>query len=69
MYQNCLWILQKMNNTSEHILSNDTLELDCPIYTETSDEWINFFNFWVGGVFQSFVAIPGFIGKFYKLDK
>ena len=56
-----------MNNTDElELLTNDTTSLDCPVYTETSDEWIDFFNFWVGGVFQSFVAIPGFIGKIYS---
>ena len=46
--------------------SENQTNLDCPIYTENSDEWIDFFNFWVGGVFQSFVAIPGFIGKFFN---
>ena len=46
--------------------SENQTNLDCPIYTDTSDEWIDFFNFWVGGVFQSFVAIPGFIGKFFN---
>jgi len=56
----------KMTNFTE-ISSNETLDLDCPVYTETSDEWIDFWNFWVGGVFQSFVAIPGFIAVFRGL--
>ena len=55
-----------MNVTAEEIPSNYTLDLDCSVYTETSDEWIDFWNFWVGGVFQSFVAIPGFIGKIFN---
>ena len=59
--------LEMMNNTDgDEVQTNDTTNLDCPIYTDTSDEWIDFFNFWVGGVFQSFVAIPGFIGKIFN---
>ena len=49
---------------------NDSLEgsdlaakLDCPIYTNTSDMLIDSFNFWVEGVTQTSVAIPGLIGE------
>ena len=59
-------ISKRITCIAEEIPSNETLDLDCPVYTETSDEWIDFWNFWVGGVFQSFVAIPGFIGKIFN---
>ena len=45
-----------MNNTN-------ATDLDCPVYTDTSDEWIQFVSFWVGGVIQTCITIPGFIGK------
>lgn len=51
-----------MNVTNE-MFENSTKKLDCPIYTESGEYMINFFNFWIGGVFQSCIAIPGFLGK------
>lgn len=48
--------------------SNETA-LDCPLYTEKSDEWIDFFNFWVGGVTQTCIAVPGLLGNFEKMAK
>ena len=42
--------------------SNSTL--DCLIYTKDDDDWIDFFNFWVGGVIQTLAILFGFFGKF-----
>ena len=43
--------------------SNHNLTLDCPIYTEDSKYWMEFINFWVGGVLQTLSIIFGFLGK------
>ena len=43
--------------------SNHNLTLDCPIYTEDSKYWMEFINFWVGGVVQTLSIIFGFLGK------
>ena len=60
------------NNTLEYSDYSENLtefgnseidELDCPVYHENSDDWIDFFNFWIGGVLQTGIAIPGFLGK------
>ena len=45
--------------------SNSTL--DCPIYTKEDDEWIDFFNFWVGGVIQTLAILFGFFGKLFTV--
>ncbi len=41
-------------------------DLDCPVYTNNSEGWIDYANFWVSGVTSTCIAIPGFIGEFYK---
>ena len=38
-------------------------DLDCPEYGEYSDYYIGQVNFWVEGVLQTALAIPGLIGK------
>ena len=38
--------------------------MDCPIYTKDSEFWMEFINFWVGGVVQTLFIIFGFLGKF-----
>eukprot|EP00093_Oithona_nana_P006238 06238.XXX_21480_19025_1 [CDS] Oithona nana genome sequencing. len=43
--------------------SNENLTLDCPIYTEDSKYWMEFINFWVGGVVQTLSIIFGFVGN------
>ena len=43
-------------------IQNSTL--DCPIYTKDSEFWMEFINFWVGGVVQTLFIIFGFLGKF-----
>ena len=43
-------------------IQNSTL--DCPIYTKDSEFWMEFINFWVGGVMQTLFIIFGFLGKF-----
>ena len=35
--------------------------LDCPIYTEDSEYWMEFINFWVGGVVQTLFILFGFV--------
>ena len=45
-------------------IQNSTL--DCPIYTKDSEFWMEFINFWVGGVVQTLFIIFGFLGKFVK---
>ena len=37
--------------------------LDCPTYGNKSDHYINEVHWWVEGVFQTTVAIPGLAGK------
>ena len=52
--------------TDNSTMANDEKlmpELDCPVYHETSEDWIDFFHFWIGGVFQTCLAVPGFVGK------
>ena len=46
-----------LNNTTNYT------NLDCPVYGDTSEEWIDFYNFWVSGVLSTCIAIPGFIGE------
>ena len=60
----------QMNETDINSLESNSsaADLDCPLYTETSDDWIDFFNFWIGGVIQSCIAIPGFIGKIPEIE-
>ena len=43
--------------------------LDCPIYTEDSEYWMEFINFWVGGVVQTLFILFGFVGKFWLFTK
>jgi len=47
-------------------MSNNTnnLTLDCPVYTNSSAFLIEQVQFWVEGVIQTCVAIPGLMGKF-----
>lgn len=49
-------------NESEQV-NNLTLALDCPVYNEDGNVWINMFEFWIGGVLQTCIAIPGFVGN------
>ena len=58
--ENIMSILE--NSTETLSLEND--HLDCPVYTNTSSEWIDSFNFWVSGVMSTCIAIPGLIGKY-----
>lgn len=44
---------------------NNTLSLDCPVYGNNSDFYISQVHWWVEGVFQTTVAIPGLAGKLY----
>ena len=37
---------------------------DCPVYTNDSEALIDSYKFWIEGVTQTSIAIPGFIGKF-----
>ena len=48
-----------MNDTSV-----STLELDCPEYGEFSEQHIQALNFWIEGVVQTTLAVPGLIGEF-----
>jgi len=43
--------------------SYENLTLDCPIYANNSEALIDSFKFWVEGVAQTCIAVPGFIGK------
>ncbi len=43
--------------------SNANVTLDCPVYTENDDVTIATVNFWVEGVIQTAVAIPGLLGE------
>ena len=36
---------------------------DCPIYANDSEALIDSYRFWIEGVTQTSIAIPGFIGK------
>ena len=56
--ESCTFNMSLLNN------SNENLTLDCPIYTEDSKYWMEFINFWVGGVVQTLSIIFGFVGKF-----
>lgn len=47
-------------NESESEAGNN---LTCPVYNEDGNVWINMFEFWIGGVLQTCIAIPGFVGK------
>ena len=57
------------NVSQPYDITNDDLDLktledlDCPIYTNNSGDWIEYTNFWVSGVTSTCIAIPGFIGK------
>lgn len=37
--------------------------LDCPVYSNHSHRYIYLVDFWVEGVIQTTLAIPGFLGK------
>ncbi len=53
-----------MNSTgSSNQVEDLAVKLDCPVYDEGSDALIDSCNFWVEGVTQTSVAIPGLIGK------
>ena len=43
--------------------ANSSMSLDCPVYTENSDYYIGQVGFWVEGVIQTAVGIPGIMGK------
>lgn len=43
-------------------MMNDTA-LDCPVYTVYSDYYIAQVNFWVEGVIQTLIGVPGILGK------
>ena len=44
--------------------SNASLvELDCPVYGNNSDYYISEVHWWVEGVFQTTVAVPGLAGE------
>ena len=62
--ENIMSILENSTETVTTILSLENDHLDCPVYTNTSSEWIDSFNFWVSGVMSTCVAIPGLIGKY-----
>lgn len=52
-----------MNSSTPSTMKTSMTSLDCPLYTNTSDQMIDQFNFWVEGVTQTSVAIPGLIGN------
>ena len=56
-------ILENSTYSATTVLSLENEVLNCPVYTNTSSEWIDCFNFWVSGVSSTCVAIPGLIGK------
>ena len=58
--ESCRFNMGLLNNSIE----NSTL--DCPIYTKDSEYWMEFINFWVGGVVQTLFILFGFVGKFVK---
>ena len=60
--ENIMSILENLTET----LSLENNHLDCPVYTNTSSEWIDSFNFWVSGVMSTCIAIPGLIGKYLE---
>ena len=43
--------------------NTSSLALDCPVYGNNSDYYISQVHWWVEGVFQTTVAIPGLAGK------
>ena len=58
--ESCRFSMALLNYSIE----NSTL--DCPIYTKDSEYWMEFINFWVGGVVQTLFILFGFVGKFVK---
>lgn len=68
-----VFFLQDRSNWEKMAVSleNTTqVALDCPVYGPYSDYYIQQVNFWVEGVIQTIVAIPGLIGKLhhYKIQ-
>ena len=59
-------------NDSAMLEAEAAADLDCPEYNNNTSLLIYQFNFWVEGVTQTLVAIPGFLGEsllfvfFYK---
>ena len=60
-------IWRRFNMEHPNMTENSTL--DCPIYTENSEYWMEFINFWVGGVVQTLFILFGFVGKFWAFHK
>ena len=42
---------------------SNTSSLDCPVYGNYSDYYINQVHWWAEGVFQTTIAIPGLAGE------
>ena len=53
------------NNAINYTSVMSLEDLDCPVYTNNSEGWIDCANFWVSGVTSTCIAIPGFIGEHY----
>jgi hypothetical protein len=51
-----------------NITTAENLTLDCPVYTNTSEALIDSFKFWIEGVAQTCIAVPGFIGTAFKVS-
>ena len=43
--------------------NTSSLALDCPVYGNNSDYYISQVHWWVEGVFQTTVAVPGLAGE------
>ena len=52
-----------MAEANDSNTSSLALALDCPVYGNNSDYYISQVHWWVEGVFQTTVAIPGLAGK------
>ena len=57
-----------MDDGELHIMNGNETDpaidyLDCPVYTENSDFYIEVVGFWVEGVLQTLLAIPGILGE------
>ena len=55
------------NNAINYTSVMSLEDLDCPVYTNNSEGWIDYANFWVSGVTSTCIAIPGFIGENCKI--
>ena len=57
------------SNVSSSLSPAPSPPLDCPEYGNNSDYYIDEVHWWVEGVFQTTVAIPGLAGKSVDLPK